>query len=177
MDLWFQIHIFSGVRPDYVILHYYIGGVIEIYYNIRWGGLPDLLQYYNGGGGGGVSRDPKFVLRNIWTVPKRSVPNNQTQILYFVFCICILAPWSRDSQIGCCHPKAAPHKQQLVVTNISWATGVFQTKYRSVLNSSRRAETVIIVYYLENWSPNLLSSHSWAGRGDRAGTESRNNPQ
>ena len=26
-----------------------------------------LLQYYNGGG---VSRDPKFVLRNIWTAPK-----------------------------------------------------------------------------------------------------------
>ena len=32
-----------------------------------WGvGLPDLLQYYNGGG---ASRDPKFVLRNIWTAP------------------------------------------------------------------------------------------------------------
>ena len=33
-----------------------------------WGvGLPDLLQYYKGEGG--VSRDPKFVLRNIWTAP------------------------------------------------------------------------------------------------------------
>ena len=43
------------------------GGVIEIYYNITWGGgLANLLQYYNGGG---VSRDPKFVLRNIWTAP------------------------------------------------------------------------------------------------------------
>ena len=31
------------------------------------GGLPDLLQYYKGEGG--VSRDPKFVLRNIWTAP------------------------------------------------------------------------------------------------------------
>ena len=31
-------------------------------------GLANLLQYYNGGG---VSRDPKFVLRNIWTAPKR----------------------------------------------------------------------------------------------------------
>ena len=30
------------------------------------GGLPDLLQYYKGGG---VSRDPQFVLRNIWTAP------------------------------------------------------------------------------------------------------------
>ena len=47
---------FWGIRPDYVILHYYIGGVIEIYYNITMGG--------------GVSRDPKFVLRNIWTAPK-----------------------------------------------------------------------------------------------------------
>ena len=45
---------FWGIRPDYVILHYYIGGVIEIYYNITWGGggLPDLLQYYKGEGGG-----------------------------------------------------------------------------------------------------------------------------
>ena len=31
------------------------------------GGLPDLLQYYKREGG--VSRDPKFVLRNIWTAP------------------------------------------------------------------------------------------------------------
>ena len=30
-------------------------------------GLPNLLQYYKGEGG--VSRDPKFVLRNIWTAP------------------------------------------------------------------------------------------------------------
>ena len=34
----------------------------------RGGGLPDLLQYYKWEGG--VSRDPKFVLRNIWTAPK-----------------------------------------------------------------------------------------------------------
>ena len=27
--------------------------------------------YYNITMGGGVSRDPKFVLRNIWTAPKR----------------------------------------------------------------------------------------------------------
>ena len=43
------------------------GGVIEIYYNITWGGGPcqfiTILQW------GGVSRDPKFVLRNIWTAP------------------------------------------------------------------------------------------------------------
>ena len=39
-----QIHVFR-------LLQYYIGGVIEIYYNITWGGgLPNLLQYYNGGG-------------------------------------------------------------------------------------------------------------------------------
>ena len=37
-------------------------------------------------------------------------------------------------------PKAAPHKQQLVVTNISWATGVFQTKYRSVLNKFKKSQ-------------------------------------
>ena len=47
------------------LLRYYIGGVIKIYYNIKGGGLPNLLQYYNGGG----PRDPKFVLRNIWTAP------------------------------------------------------------------------------------------------------------
>ena len=31
------------------------------------GGLPDLLQYYNGGGE--VSRDPEFVFRNIMDGP------------------------------------------------------------------------------------------------------------
>ena len=30
----------------------------------------DLLQYYKGEGG--VSRDPKFLLRNIWTAPNTS---------------------------------------------------------------------------------------------------------
>ena len=43
---------------------------LSIYYVI-WigavGGLPDLLQYNMCGGG--VCRDPKFVLRNIWTAP------------------------------------------------------------------------------------------------------------
>ena len=57
---------FLGGPPR--LLRYYKGGVIEIYYNTtRGGGLPDLLQYYKGEGG--VSRDPKFVLRNIWTAP------------------------------------------------------------------------------------------------------------
>ena len=37
------------------------------YFNITWGGLPNLLQYYNRGGG--VYRDPKLVLRNKWTAP------------------------------------------------------------------------------------------------------------
>ena len=58
---------FLGGPPR--LLRYYIGGVIEIYYITTkgGGGLPDLLQYYKGEGG--VSRDPKFVLRNIWTAP------------------------------------------------------------------------------------------------------------
>ena len=46
------------------------GGVIEIYYNITWGGSSrfiTILQW------GGVSRDPKFVLRNIWTAPYERV--------------------------------------------------------------------------------------------------------
>ena len=34
---------------------------------ITKGGYQNLLQYYMGGGV--VSRDPKFVLRNIWTAP------------------------------------------------------------------------------------------------------------
>ena len=41
-------------------------GAVHILRNTGWGGdLPDLLQYYKGKGG--VFRDPKFVLRNIWT--------------------------------------------------------------------------------------------------------------
>ena len=59
-----QIHVFRGSAQIITILH---GGVIKIYYNITWGDLPDLLQYYKGEGR--VSRDPKFVLRNIWTAP------------------------------------------------------------------------------------------------------------
>ena len=39
-----------------------MGGVFPIYYNITMGGV-----------GGGVSRDPKFVLRNIWTAPYRKI--------------------------------------------------------------------------------------------------------
>ena len=38
------------------LLQYYLGGVFPIYYNIAMGG--------------GASRDPKFVLRNIWTAPE-----------------------------------------------------------------------------------------------------------
>ena len=40
----------DGSAQIITILHW---GVIEIYYNITWGGgLPDLLHYYNGEGGG-----------------------------------------------------------------------------------------------------------------------------
>ena len=46
-----QIHVFRGAAQIITILH---RGVIKIYYNITWGG---------------VSWDPKFVLRNIWTAP------------------------------------------------------------------------------------------------------------
>ena len=52
-----QIHVFRGVRP--------------VYYDITWGGVFPI--YYNITMGGGVSRDPKFVLRNIWTAPKSRV--------------------------------------------------------------------------------------------------------
>ena len=73
---------FLGGPPR--LLRYYKGGVIEIYYNTtRGGGLPDLLQYYKGEGG--VSRDPKFVLRNIWTAPylfrqKKCFGNNSSTL-------------------------------------------------------------------------------------------------
>ena len=63
-----QIRVFRGPAQIIAILH---RGVIEIYYNTtRGGGLPDLLQYYKGEGG--VSRYPKFLLRNIWTAPNTS---------------------------------------------------------------------------------------------------------
>ena len=51
------------------LLRYYIGGLSKFITILHGGGgLPDLLQYYKGEGG--VSRDPKFVLRNIWTAPR-----------------------------------------------------------------------------------------------------------
>ena len=69
---------FLGGPPR--LLRYYKGGVIEIYYNTtKGGGLPDLLQYYKGEGG--VSRDPKFVLRNIWTAPYGSAPENSRSLM------------------------------------------------------------------------------------------------
>ena len=69
---------FLGGPPR--LLRYYIGRVIEIYYNTtKGGGLPDLLQYYKGEGG--VSRDPKFVLRNIWTAPYGSAPENSRSLM------------------------------------------------------------------------------------------------
>ena len=50
------------------LLRYHMEGLSKFITILqRGGGLPHLLQYYNGGG---VSRDPKFVLRNIWTAPK-----------------------------------------------------------------------------------------------------------
>ena len=82
MDLWFHVllQIWKNVANIRFkmgpprLLRYYIGGVIEIYYNITWGGVFPI--YYNiTMGVGGVSRDPKFVLRNIWTAPKKCWPN------------------------------------------------------------------------------------------------------
>ena len=58
---------FLGGPPR--LLRYYIGGVIEIYYITTKGGSSRFITILQGGGGG-VSRDPKFVLRNIWTVPR-----------------------------------------------------------------------------------------------------------
>ena len=49
------------------LLQYYMGGVFPIYYNITMGG--------------GVSRDPKFVLRNIWTAPYGSAPENSRSLM------------------------------------------------------------------------------------------------
>ena len=60
-----QIRVSRGPTKIIAILH---RGVIEIDYNTTKGGGSSLfitiLQ------GGEVSRDPKFVLRNIWTAPK-----------------------------------------------------------------------------------------------------------
>ena len=62
-----KCHKYTFLDGSTQIIRYYIGGVIEIYYNITWEGV--LPIYYNITMGG-VSRDPKFVLRNIWTAPK-----------------------------------------------------------------------------------------------------------
>ena len=43
-------------------------GVIKI--NLVWGGTSQFTTILQGGGA--VSRDPKFVLRNIWTAPNYS---------------------------------------------------------------------------------------------------------
>ena len=68
---------FLGGPPR--LLRYYKGGVIEIYYNTTRGGVFPI--YYNITMGGGVSRDPKFVLRNIWTAPYGSAPENSRSLM------------------------------------------------------------------------------------------------
>ena len=61
-----QIRVSRRVHPDYYDITK--GGSLKFITILQGGGgLPDLLQYYKGEGG--VSRDPKFVLRNIWTAP------------------------------------------------------------------------------------------------------------
>ena len=55
----------DGYARIITILHR--GGYRNLLQHYMGGGLPDLLQYYKGEGG--VSWDPKFVLRNIWTAP------------------------------------------------------------------------------------------------------------
>ena len=67
---------FLGGPPR--LLRYYIGGLSKFITILHGGGLPNLLQYYNGGG---VSRDPKFVLRNIWTAPYGSAPENSRSLM------------------------------------------------------------------------------------------------
>ena len=64
----------GGADQIMTILHR--GGHWNLLQYYKGGGLPDLLQYYKGEGG--VSRDPKFVLRNIWTAPncKLTLPND-----------------------------------------------------------------------------------------------------
>ena len=59
---------FLGVFYNITILH---RGVIEIYYKTTkgGGGSPRFITILQGGGG--VSRDPKFVICNIWTAPKK----------------------------------------------------------------------------------------------------------
>ena len=56
----------------------FLDGSAQIITILHRGGYRNLLQYYMGGSsrfitilqwGRGVSRDPKFVLRNIWTAP------------------------------------------------------------------------------------------------------------
>ena len=65
-------------------------GSTQIITILQRGGHWNLLQYYKGGGSsrfitilqwGGVSRDPKFVLRNIWTAPYGSAPENSRSLM------------------------------------------------------------------------------------------------
>ena len=65
----------GGSAQIITILH---RGVIKIYYNITWGGSSQFITILQWGG---VSRDPKFVLRNIWTAPYGSAPENSRSLM------------------------------------------------------------------------------------------------
>ena len=85
---------FQGGLPR--LLRYYIGGLSKFITILHGGGLPNLLQYYNGGG---VSRDPKFVLRNIWTAPNHLS-------LYYVLSVAsarVPNPWVRCAVANVLH--------------------------------------------------------------------------
>ena len=51
------------------LLRYHMEGLSKFITILHGRGV--FLIYYNITMGGGVSRDPKFVLRNIWTAPKQ----------------------------------------------------------------------------------------------------------
>ena len=65
------------------LLRYHMEGLSKFITILHGGGLPDLLQYYKGEGG--VSRDPKFVLRSIWTAPYNCPFTTYKQFIYRVF--------------------------------------------------------------------------------------------
>ena len=68
------------------------GGVIEIYYNITWGGgLPNLLQYYKGGGSLGTPNLYYVIYGRPLTIAMADHWNAAQDFLRFIF-----APWLKD---------------------------------------------------------------------------------
>ena len=96
----------------------FLGGSAQIITILHRGGHQNLLQYYNGGR---VSRDPKFVLRNIWTAPY-DTGNVRARLLHRLPRV-LFSKLFRDQYQDQHHDEAPKLKDALQFSGCLWVGG------------------------------------------------------